>query len=155
MKHFLSLLLILFPLLIKAQQDTTTYVVVSDIVLDGNNMTKSSIILKELTFSQGDTINISDWEEEMRLSRENIQNTTLFNFVDFECVYNDISPEEVIIKIKVTERWYLWIYPYISYADRNINAWYEADNLRRNRRRGSGHISDYGRSAYLPIPPRG
>ncbi len=131
MKHFLSLLLILFPLLIKAQQDTTTYVVVSDIVLDGNNMTKSSIILKELTFSQGDTINISDWEEEMRLSRENIQNTTLFNFVDFECVYNDISPEEVIIKIKVTERWYLWIYPYISYADRNINAWYEADNLRR------------------------
>lgn len=131
MKRLLSLFLLLFPLLINAQQDTTSYIVVSDIVLDGNGITKSSIILKELTFSQGDTINISDWEEEMRLSRENIQNTTLFNFVDFECVYNDAFPEEVIIKIKVTERWYLWVYPYISYADRNINAWYEADNLRR------------------------
>lgn len=131
MKRLLSLFLLLFPLLINAQQDTTSYIVVSDIVLDGNGITKSSIILKELTFSQGDTINISDWEEEMRLSRENIQNTTLFNFVDFECVYNDTFPEEVIIKIKVTERWYLWVYPYISYADRNINAWYEADNLRR------------------------
>lgn len=131
MKHFLSLLLILFPLLIKAQQDTTSYIVVSDVVLEGNAMTRSSIILKELTFSQGDTINISDLEEEIRLSRENVQNTTLFNFVDFECVYNDSSPEEVKIKIKVTERWYLWVYPYISYADRNLNAWYEADNLRR------------------------
>lgn len=131
MKRLLSLFLLLFPLLINAQQDTTSYIVVSDIVLDGNGITKSSIILKELTFSQGDTINISDWEEEMRLSRENIQNTTLFNFVDFECVYNDAFPEEVIIKIKVIERWYLWVYPYISYADRNINAWYEADNLRR------------------------
>lgn len=131
MKLLLSLFLLLFPLLINAQQDTASYIVVSDIVLDGNGITKSSIILKELTFSQGDTINISDWEEEMRLSRENIQNTTLFNFVDFECVYNDTFPEEVIIKIKVTERWYLWVYPYISYADRNINAWYEADNLRR------------------------
>lgn len=131
MKRLLSLFLLLFPLLINAQQDTTSYIVVSDIVLDGNGITKSSIILKELTFSQGDTINISDWEEEIRLSRENIQNTTLFNFVDFECVYNDTFPEEVIIKIKVTERWYLWVYPYISYADRNINAWYEADNLRR------------------------
>ncbi len=131
MKRLLSLFLLLFPLLINAQQDTTSYIVVSDIVLDGNGITKSSIILKELTFSQGDTINISDWEEEMRLSRENIQNTTLFNFVDFECVYNDTFTEEVIIKIKVTERWYLWVYPYISYADRNINAWYEADNLRR------------------------
>ena len=131
MKRLLSLFLLLFPLLINAQQDTTSYIVVSDIVLDGNGITKSSIILKELTFSQGDTINISDWEEEMRLSRENIQNTTLFNFVDFECVYNDTFPEEVIINIKVTERWYLWVYPYISYADRNINAWYEADNLRR------------------------
>lgn len=131
MKRLLSLFLLLFPLLINAQQDTTSYIVVSDIVLDGNGITKSSIILKELTFSQGDTINISDWEEEMRLSRENIQNTTLFNFVDFECVYNDAFPEEVIIKIKVIERWYLWVYPYISYADRNINAWYEADNIRR------------------------
>lgn len=121
----------MFPLLINAQQGTCSYVVVSDIVIEGNDVTKSSIIYKELTFAKGDTIDISYWDEEIRQSRENIQNTTLFNFVDFECIDDEIDPCEVKLIIKVTERWYLWVYPYVSYADRNINAWYEADNLKR------------------------
>ena len=131
MKRILSFLLIIFPFLLNAQNDASSYVVVSYIVLEGNNVTKSSIILKELTFAVGDTINKSDWEKELRNSKENIQNTTLFNFVDIECIDNDDFSNEVKLKIKVTERWYLWVYPYLSYADRNLNAWYEADNLRR------------------------
>lgn len=131
MKRFFSLLLIIFPLFINAQQETSSYIIVSDIVIEGNNITKTPIILKELTFSIGDTISISEWEKELHLSRENIQNTTLFNFVDVECINDENSPDNVEVKVKVTERWYLWVYPYISYADRNINSWYEADDLRR------------------------
>lgn len=131
MRRFLSLLLIIFPLFLNAQQDTSSYVVISDIIIEGNNVTKTSIILKELTFAQGDTINISDFANEMRLSRENVQNTTLFNFVDFECISDENFPANVQLKIKVTERWYLWVYPYVSYADRNLNVWYEADDLKR------------------------
>ena len=131
MKRFFSLLLIIFPLFINAQQETSSYIIVSDIVIEGNNITKTPIILKELTFSRGDTISISEWEKELRLSRENIQNTTLFNFVDVECINDENSPDNIEVKVKVTERWYLWVYPYISYADRNINSWYEADDLRR------------------------
>lgn len=131
MKRFFSLLLIIFPLFINAQQETSSYIIVSDIVIEGNNITKTPIILKELTFSIGDTISISEWEKELRLSRENIQNTTLFNFVDVECINDENSPDNIEVKVKVTERWYLWVYPYISYADRNINSWYEADDLRR------------------------
>ena len=117
--------------MLNAQQDTISNVVISDIILDGNDVTKSSIILKELTFSLGDTINIHDFEEEIRLSKENIQNTTLFNFVDVKCIRDDNKPDELTIFISVTERWYLWVYPYVSYADRNINAWYEADEFER------------------------
>ena len=117
--------------MLNAQHDTISNVVISDIILDGNDVTKSSIILKELTFSLGDTINIHDFEEEIRLSKENIQNTTLFNFVDVKCIRDDNKPDELTIFISVTERWYLWVYPYVSYADRNINAWYEADEFER------------------------
>ncbi len=128
MKRLLSFLLILLPFVVEAQRDTCLYVVVSDIAINGNDVTKSSIILKELTFSVGDTIPAAEWDEELRLSKENVQNTTLFNFVDFECHEND---DEISVFIDVTERWYFWVYPYISYADRNINAWYEADNIKR------------------------
>ena len=128
MKRLLSFLLILLPFVVEAQRDTCSYVVVSDIAINGNDVTKSSIILKELTFSVGDTIPAAEWDEELRLSKENVQNTTLFNFVDFECHEND---DEISVFIDVTERWYFWVYPYISYADRNINAWYEADDIKR------------------------
>lgn len=131
MKRLFSFLLIILPFILTAQQDTCSYIVVSDIIIEGNNVTLSSIILKELTFSQGDTISIDDWEKELRISKENIQNTTLFNFVDIECVNTDNSQNGISVNIKVTERWYLWAYPYLSYADRNLNAWYEADNLKR------------------------
>lgn len=131
MKRLLSLLLIFIPFIINAQQKQDDYVVVSDVVVEGNDMTKSFIILKELTFSVGDTISKSDWEEQLKLSKENVQNTTLFNFVDMECVADKDSADDLTVRIKVTERWYLWIYPYIAYADRNVNAWYEADDLRR------------------------
>lgn len=131
MKVLLSLLLLLLPFLVNSQQDTSSYVLVSDVVIVGNNVTKESVILKELTFNVGDTININRWNEELRISRENIQNTSLFNFVTFEELKSENSKDNVILKIEVTERWYLWVYPYVSYADRNINAWYEADDLRR------------------------
>lgn len=128
MKRLLSFLLMLLPFVMMAQSD---YVVVNDIVIDGNRVTKSSIILKELTFAVGDTIDVSCLEDELRLSKENVQNTTLFNFVDFECVGDLTSDNSIIVNIKLTERWYLWAYPYIAYADRNVNAWYEADDMRR------------------------
>ena len=128
MKRLLSILLLLLPTLMNAQND---YVVVSDIAISGNNTTKAAIIFKELTFGIGDTIDVDRWEEELRLSKENIQNTTLFNFVDIECFGDDYDDNSKAVKINVTERWYLWPYPYIAYADRNLNAWYEADNLKR------------------------
>ena len=40
MKQLLSLFLILFALALNAQQDTTSYVIVSDIVINGNDVTK-------------------------------------------------------------------------------------------------------------------
>lgn len=131
MKHLVFILLILSSFLLEGQQDTTEYVVVSDVIIEGNNVTQPSIILRELTFSPGDTIFATKLEEELRVSKENIQNTTLFNFVDIECLRNNNSTNDVLVLIELTERWYLWPYPYVAYADRNVNAWYDADNLER------------------------
>ena len=131
MKQLLSLFLIMFSLGLYAQQDAASYVVVSDIVINGNDVTKDDIIFRELTFEIGDTIPMQQWEEELRISYENVQNTTLFNFVTFDLQNDDSKDNALILYIDVVERWYLWVFPYIAYSDRNLNAWYEADDIRR------------------------
>ena len=131
MKQLLSLFLIIFSLELNAQQDTDSYVVVSDIVVSGNNVTKDAIIFRELTFAVGDTIPLQRWEEELRVSNENVLNTTLFNFVSFEQQEDKSVKNGVILNIDVVERWYLWLYPYLAYSDRNLNAWYEANDIAR------------------------
>lgn len=131
MKRLLSLLLLLLPIIVKAQDDTTRFVVVSEIVIDGNEVTKDAIILRELTFAVGDTIPLERWEEELKISKENVSNTTLFNFVTVEQKTDTTSSAGIIVRIDVVERWYLWVYPYIAYSDRNLNAWYEARDISR------------------------
>lgn len=129
MKVLLSLLLTFLSLTLVAQQDSSSYVVVNDIVLEGNDITKPSIIYREMTFSIGDTINNAQLQEELKISKENIQNTTLFNFVEIETLSDDNNAITVVVKL--TERWYIWPYPYLVYSDRNLNSWYEADDFSR------------------------
>lgn len=131
MKQLLSLFLIMLSFGLYAQQDAESYVIVSDIVISGNNVTQEDIILRELTFCIGDTIPLLQWEEKLRVSHENVQNTTLFNFVTVEQQEDKSKDDAVIVSIEVVERWYLWVFPYIAYSDRNLNAWYEADDIRR------------------------
>lgn len=131
MRYVLSFLLVVLCLVIKAQNDTTSYFVISDIRIEGNKTTKSSIITRELTFEIGDTISVSDIEQELKSSQENIRNSNLFNFVTLSCDTDNLTDNHVIINIEVTERWYFWLYPYLAYADRNINSWYEAGNINR------------------------
>ena len=131
MKQLLSLFLIIFSFGLYAQQDTTSYVIVSDIVINGNNVTKDAIVFRELTFAIGDTIPAQRWKEELRISHENVQNTTLFNFVTFEQQEDMSCDNAVVLNINVVERWYIWVFPYVAYSDRNLNAWYEADDIRR------------------------
>ena len=123
--------MISFAFALNAQNYTDSCVVVSDIVVSGNNVTKDAIIFRELTFGVGDTIPVSRWNEDLRISKENVQNTTLFNFVTFEQKNDETTANGVVLHINVVERWYLWLYPYIAYSDRNLNAWYEADDITR------------------------
>lgn len=131
MKRLLSLLFVLLPLLSVSQQEFDSYVVVSDVIVKGNDVTKNPIIFREMTFAKGDTISVERWKEELRISKENIQNTTLFNFVSIDEKSDDSVENGVVVMVDVTERWYMWLYPYVAYSDRNLNAWYEANDISR------------------------
>ena len=125
MRRLLVILFVFCSIVTSAQDDGCF--VVSEINLKGNRITQKSTIFREMLFSEGDTI--CD-ESLVRQSRENLLNTSLFNFVDFDW-QDDADANSKSLTIIMLERWYLWPIPYLAYADRNLRSWYEADDITR------------------------
>lgn len=103
--------------------------VINSITLSGNKITKPHIILRELTFSNRDTIECEALGKAMARSRENLLNTSLFNFITIDTT--QAAPGSVNVTINVTERWYTWPVPIFEIAERNFNTWWETRDLQR------------------------
>lgn len=108
--------------------DTTGRKVVSDIVIEGNEKTKSRIILREMTFEKGDTLFWGNLKAGMKQSRNNVMNLGLFNFVEVKPIQTD--NKHVIVLISVTERWYIYPVPILEIAQTNFNTWWQTKELR-------------------------
>ena len=105
------------------------YCIIDRISFQGNKVTKPHIITRELTFSEGDTLNYCELSKALSKSKENLLNTSLFNFVSLDTSRVEASHMEVTIRI--TERWYTWPVPIFAIADRNFNAWWLTRDLTR------------------------
>ena len=97
--------------------------VIHDILISGNNVTHESVILRELTFSSGDTIFKMQLLPALQRSRENLLNLSIFNFVFLNV--NHLGNNLIDVTINVTERWYIWPIPILEYADRNFTTFVE------------------------------
>ncbi|MDX9845373.1 MAG: POTRA domain-containing protein [Tenuifilaceae bacterium] len=101
---------------------------VSAIKITGNTLTHDRIIFRELTFKVGDTLSKEDIELIAKESKENLDNTLLFNFVTIE---PQINGKFVEWNVDVVERWYIWPFPIFEYEDRNLSAFLKNGNLKR------------------------
>jgi outer membrane protein assembly factor BamA len=104
---------------------TDTLLVVGEISFKGNKITRDHIIARELLFAEGDTLPEQEFRQQLEQSRRNLLNTSLFNFVTTDINYQAGSPGLVHVKFNFTERWYIWPWPVIEFADRNFNTWWE------------------------------
>ncbi|MDG1902297.1 MAG: POTRA domain-containing protein [Bacteroidales bacterium] len=105
-----------------------TLVKVGEITITGNKITKSRIILRELEFSSGSSMELGELDSLMIKSQQNLINRSLFNFVTLKKV---IINDTINVNINVVERWYFWPIPIIQFADRNINAWLNKKDFSR------------------------
>ncbi|GEO10520.1 POTRA domain-containing protein [Segetibacter aerophilus] len=101
-------------------------VVISDIVLTGFKKTKPYIIQREVAFKKGQTISSTELPDKLKLSKQQLMNTSLFVDVDIKAV--KIDSEHVFIDIHVKERWYLFPIPYFRIVSRNFNTWWVEEN---------------------------
>lgn len=95
---------------------------VSGIGFEGNKVTKEQVLLRELTFTTGDTLGTEELYGRLGRSRENLLNTGLFNTVELLPTY--LGPQEVFVTVTVVERWFWWLSPIIRVADPNFNTWW-------------------------------
>lgn len=105
------------PIFLPAQSDTLFYegdyhIVIDSIYITGNETTEDFIILRELTFDIGDTLNphISSY------NRERIYSLRIFNEVRLIPYFSD---GKNILKIEVEESWYIYPIPFVTLKDRD------------------------------------
>jgi len=110
--------------------DTVKMVYINQIYLKGNKITHSKIVYRELTIKAGDSLCLRDFDKALIKSKENLQNTSLFNFVEVRNVKVDGGDKIYAnVHIDLTERWYIWPMPVFELAERNPNAWWESKDL--------------------------
>ncbi|MCF8365713.1 MAG: hypothetical protein K9H16_08025 [Bacteroidales bacterium] len=113
-------------------KDYHVKIIIDSLIFEGNKITHPNIILRELTFSENDTIRAYEFAEKLTKSRENLLNTSLFNFVTIhDSVVSDREFSHVHLHIHFIERWYLWPFPIFEISDRNFNSWMENKDFNR------------------------
>jgi outer membrane protein assembly factor BamA len=95
---------------------------IKTIVIDGNLTTRASIIHREFGYTPGETLTYND--SLLGVWKMRLESTRLFNWVSLE--QNKAGDT---LRVKVVERWYVWIQPEGDFLERNFNAWWEQRNI--------------------------
>ncbi|MCK9616913.1 MAG: BamA/TamA family outer membrane protein [Lentimicrobiaceae bacterium] len=114
-----------------SQAPLDSSVVINNIIIKGNKITKNKIIFREILFSINDTLSKQKLFGIIEQSRENLMNAAIFNFVTIDTAGTGNSPRQLTVTINVTERWYTWPTPIFHLADRNFNVWWKHRDLSR------------------------
>ena len=110
------------------QEDSVRYRIIQ-IKITGNKITRERIIRRELLFKEGDVIDTGDYKAIMDQSYNNLNNTSLFNFIEIDSGF--LNSQDLTIVVNVIERWYIWPFPIFEIADRNFNAWWDKKDWSR------------------------
>ncbi|HQW55559.1 MAG TPA: hypothetical protein PK076_05505 [Saprospiraceae bacterium] len=99
-------------------------VILDSVHIDGLQKTREYIVLRELTFHPGDTLELS---RVMSLFRENelqLMNTGLFTKAEFNLERLDLVSQTMSIRIHLVEAWYIYPAPILEFLDNDPNKWW-------------------------------
>jgi len=102
--------------------------IVSKIVIVGNETTKEHVILREMSIKVGSTLDVAALEQDQK----RIYSLQLFNKVDVDYTADGTK---ATINVKVSERWYIFPFPVIGFKYHDIkNVYYGAGLIHQNFR---------------------
>jgi outer membrane protein assembly factor BamA len=104
---------------------------INKIYIIGNEKTLTSIITRELSFKEKDTLEFHRLKGYQIEDRNKIYNTNLFISVEIQIL--EIEEDVVEILVNLSERWYLYPGVIFKLSDRNFNDWWVNRNHDFNR----------------------
>ncbi|WP_020527799.1 BamA/TamA family outer membrane protein [Flexithrix dorotheae] len=107
---------------------TKDSLIVNEIVIIGNKVTKKHIILRELDFNVGSKISEENISQFFELEENKLRNTNLFITQEIDYYEAGTASNEIVVQISLKERWYTFPIPIISLADRSFNEWWQNQN---------------------------
>jgi outer membrane protein assembly factor BamA len=105
-------------------QNGNSRVIVKSIKVEGNKHTKDRIVLREMDFAPGDTLELATLQGRLEKNKNYIMNTSLFVFMDINITNWNYETNEIELLLKVKEAWYIYPFPVFELADRNFNVWW-------------------------------
>ncbi len=109
------------PKKLQTCDDVDFPMIVRAINVKGNRKTKLRIVEREIALKSGVIYEPLELNRLIRLTREQLMNTSLFVTIDISI--DTITFEELDVNILVKERWYLFPLPHFKIIDRNWNVW--------------------------------
>ena len=106
---------------------------INNIHFEGNNRTENFIILNELDFKIGDSLDITKIDILFSKNSARLKGTGLFIDAFFNLENIDTDSYKLDIKCKVVEAWYLYPYFIFELVDRNFNEWIYEHNASLHR----------------------
>ena len=118
------LLVLLVGLCVIVSTARAQNVTVQSVTIYGLKKTRESIVRRELTFAEGDTIQQSELSDILERNRNNLLNLGIFNEAEINIWEWDTETNKVDIVVEVSELWYIYALPILEIADRNFNVWW-------------------------------
>lgn len=129
------LYLLILSCSVAAQYD---YVVIDQIILEGNKHTKDKVIQYEMNVSPGDTILLDQLSAVLQLEEKRILNTRLFTLVKINI--KNWEDDHADLEVNIQENWYIYPAPIFELADRSFNVWWQEQNRSLDRVNYGGRI---------------
>ena len=149
-----KLLLLFFLGLCGFANGQSTFVYVDSISITGNKKTKEHIILRELTFTKGDSIPLTTLNATLERSEQLLMNTGMFNGANISFKNWKGSTNEIHLMVNVEETLFIYPVPLFELADRNFNVWWTEQNRSLDRVNIGGdftHLNFTGRRDKLSL----
>jgi outer membrane protein assembly factor BamA len=99
---------------------------ISAILLSGNKRTRSSVILREMSITEGDLICTDSLETILHLNYQRLYNLNIFT--DIVCTATEVDSNTITVSVALKEQWFIIPQADLQLADRNINVWWKEQN---------------------------
>jgi outer membrane protein assembly factor BamA len=134
--------------------DSITSYTIKDISVTGNRRTKDATILRELSFYNNQSYNLTTLVDKFKIAKQQLMNTGLFRNVAVSL--RTLEGHDAFVNIDVEERWYFYPLPFVKVVDDKFGKWWNdkghnLDQLIYGIRLTQNNVSGRNDNLYLSL----